>query len=133
LVLGYNTERQFAFLTRLGMEDITWKKLAVDMLSGVALLVGIFTLIMLRRLSAHPADAVQAIWLKACRKLEKAGLPRAPHEGATDYAARIAAARPELSDDIHDLAARYASLRYGGETGKESLAAFRNAVRAFKL
>ncbi|OIR01889.1 protein-glutamine gamma-glutamyltransferase [mine drainage metagenome] len=132
-VLGYNTERQFAFLTRLGMEDITWKKLAVNMLSGVALLVGIFTLIMLRRLSAHPADAVQAIWLKACRKLEKAGLPRAPHEGAMDYAARIAAARPELSEDIHDLAARYASLRYGGEAGKDGLAAFGNAVRAFKL
>lgn len=132
-VLGYNTERQFAFLTRLGMEDITWKKLAINMLSGVALLVGIFTLIMLRRLSARQADAVQALWLKACRKLEKAGLPRLPHEGAMDYAARIAAARPELSEDIRDLAARYASLRYGGEAEKDGLAAFRNAVRAFKL
>ncbi|OIQ99470.1 protein-glutamine gamma-glutamyltransferase [mine drainage metagenome] len=132
-VLGYNTERQFAFLTRLGMEDITWKKLAVDMLSGVALLVGIFTLLMLRRLSVRQADAVQALWLKACRKLEKAGLPRAPHEGATDYAARIAAARPELTEEIYDLAARYASLRYGGEAEKDGLAAFRNAVRAFKL
>ena len=132
-VLGYNTERQFAFLTRLGMEDITWKKLAINMLSGVALLVGIFTLIMLRRLSVRQADAVQALWLKACRKLEKAGLPRAPHEGAMDYAARVAAARPELSEDIRDLAARYASLRYGGEAEKDGLAAFRNAVRAFKL
>ncbi len=43
-VLGYNTERQFAFLTRLGMEDITWQKMAINMLAGVALLVGIFTL-----------------------------------------------------------------------------------------
>ena len=49
-VLGYNTERQFAFLTRLGMEDITWQKLAMNMFAGVTLLVGIFTLIMLRRL-----------------------------------------------------------------------------------
>jgi transglutaminase-like putative cysteine protease len=132
-VLGYNTERQFAFLTRLGMEDITWKKLAINMLSGVALLVGIFTLLMLRRLSVRKTDAVQALWLKACRKLEKAGLPRAPHEGAMDYAARIAAARPDLTEEIYDLAARYASLRYGGETEKVGLAAFRNAVRAFKL
>src|SRR5487761_1948079 len=132
-VLGYNTERQFAFLTRLGMEDITWKKLAINMLSGVALLVGIFTLLMLRRLSVRQTDAVQALWLKACRKLEKAGLPRAPHEGAMDYAARISAARPELTEKIYDLAARYASLRYGGEAEKDGLAAFRNAVRAFKL
>ena len=132
-VLGYNTERQFAFLTRLGMEDITWKKLAVNMLSGVALLVGIYTLFMLRRLSVRQADAVQAAWLKACRKLEKAGLPRAPHEGAMDYADRIAVARPDLAEDMYNIAARYASLRYGGEAEKDGLAAFRNAVRAFKL
>jgi transglutaminase-like putative cysteine protease len=132
-VLGYNTERQFAFLTRLGMEDITWQRLAMNMLAGVALLVGVFTLLMLRRLATHNTDAVQAAWLKVCRKLEKAGLPRAPHEGAMDYAARIAAARPALADAIHDIAARYAALRYGGEAEKEGLPAFKDAVHAFKL
>ncbi len=131
-VLGYNTERQFAFLTRLGMEDITWQKLAINMLAGVALLVGIFTLVMLRRLIARQNDAVQAVWLKVCRKLEKAGLPREPFEGAQDYAARIAAARPELTEDIHDIADRYVALRYGGEDEKLGLAAFKNAVRVFK-
>jgi hypothetical protein len=103
------------------------------MLAGVAFLVGIFTLVMLRRLSARSTDAVQTIWLRVCRKLEKAGLPRAPHEGAMDYAARIAAARPELADPIHDIAVRYAALRYGGEKEKEALPAFKDAVRAFKL
>ncbi|MFZ2160756.1 MAG: DUF3488 and transglutaminase-like domain-containing protein [Sideroxyarcus sp.] len=132
-VLGYDTERQFAFLTRLGMEDVTWQKLAMNMLAGVSLLVGIFTLIMLRRLVVRQTDAVQAAWLKVCRKLGKAGLPRAPHEGAMDYADRIAAARPDLAADIYDIAARYASLRYGGESKKDGLAAFRIAVRAFKL
>ena len=132
-VLGYDTERQFAFLTRLGMEDVTWQKLALNMLAGVSLLVGLFTLVMLRRLVVRQTDAVQAAWLKTCRKLGKAGLPRAPHEGAMDYADRIAAARPDLAADIYDIAARYASLRYGGEPEKDGLAAFRNAVRAFKL
>jgi protein-glutamine gamma-glutamyltransferase len=132
-VLGYDTERQFAFLTRLGMEDITWQKLALNMLSGVALLVGIFALIMLRRLAVQRTDAVQALWLKACRKLEKAGLPRAPHEGAMDYADRIAAARPDVAEDIYDIAARYASLRYGGEPIEAGLAAFKGAVHSFKL
>ena len=132
-VLSYDSERQFAFLTRLGMEDITWQKLALNMLAGVALLVGIFTLIMLRRLTTRQRDAVQATWLKVCRKLAKAGLPRAPHEGAMDYAARVAAARPELAEGIHDLAARYASLRYGGESAPDGLVAFKDAVRSFKL
>jgi len=39
----------------------------------------------------------------------------------------------DLAEDVFDIAARYASLRYGGETEREGLAAFRDAVRAFKL
>jgi transglutaminase-like putative cysteine protease len=132
-VLGYNSERQFAFLTRLGMEDITWQRMAMSMLATMALLVGLFTLVLLRRLAIRQRDPVQAAWLKLCRKLEKAGLPRAPHEGPVDYASRIATARPALARDIHDLAARYTALRYGDTTGQQALQAFRDAVRAFKL
>jgi hypothetical protein len=88
---------------------------------------------MLRRLAVRQTDAVQAAWLRACRKLAKAGLPRAPHEGAMDYADRVASALPELAEDFYDIAARYASLRYGGEPEGDGLAAFKNAVRMFKL
>ncbi|MDD2699966.1 MAG: DUF3488 and transglutaminase-like domain-containing protein [Sideroxydans sp.] len=133
-VLGYNEETQFAFLTRLGMEDVSWQKMALNMLAGIFILVGIFTLLMLRRLVVRQTDPVQLLWLRACRKLERhAGLPREPHEGPMDYANRIAAIHPDLAEDFHDIAARYASLRYGGEAESEGLAAFKDAVRAFKL
>ena len=111
-VLGYDAERQFAFLTRLGMESITWQKIALNMMAGLGLVIALFALFMLRHLYARQPDKVQAAWLKLCRKLAKAGLPRAAHEGAQDYATRIAAARPELAGAIHDLAARYIALRY---------------------
>ncbi|MGC2164788.1 MAG: DUF3488 and transglutaminase-like domain-containing protein [Gallionella sp.] len=132
-VLGYDTEQQFAFLTRLGMEDITWQKLALNMLAGMALLVGIVTLVMLRRLVVKKRDAVQAVWLKLCRKLEKAGLPRAAHEGPIDYAHRVAVARPDLADAMNGLARRYVELRYGDDKDRYKLPAFRNAVAMFKL
>lgn len=132
-VLGYNTERQFAFLTRLGMEDITWEKMALDMLAGVAMLVGIYTLFMLRRLIAPQKDAVQTAWLKLCKKLGKAGLPRAPHEGAQNYAQRVAAARPDLADDIFSIAERYTTLRYTRENDELSVRTFRKAVNSFKI
>ena len=112
-VLGYDSERQFAFLTRLGMESVTWQKIALNMVASVGLVIALFALFMLRHLFAHQPDKVQAAWLKLCRKLAKAGLPRDAYEGALDYAARIATARPELADVIHDLAARYSALRYG--------------------
>jgi transglutaminase-like putative cysteine protease len=112
-VLGYDSETQFAFLTRLGMESITWQKIAMNMLAGVALVIALFAAYMLRHLLVRNPDKVQAAWLKLCRKLAKAGMPRAAHEGALDYAARIAAARPDLAGQFGDLAKRYSALRYG--------------------
>jgi hypothetical protein len=131
-VLGYDSERQFAFLTHLGMEDVTWQKMVMNMAAVMSLLVGIFTLILLRRLMVRQNDPVQAAWLKVCKKLAKVGLARAPHEGPEDYAARVIAARPQLSDAMHDIATRYTQLRYGDELEQNALAAFRNAVRAFR-
>jgi transglutaminase-like putative cysteine protease len=132
-VLGYDSERQFAFLTRLGMEDITWKKLALNMLAGVALLAGLLTLFMLRRLAVRQHDAVQAVYLRFCRKLDKRGTTRAPHEGAQDFAARAAQRHPQHAAQIAAITARYIALRYGDARGAEALRAFRDAVRAFKL
>ena len=131
-VLGYNTERQFAFLTRLGMEAITWQKMATNMMIVVGLLVALFSLFMLRHLFAQQPDKVQAAWLKLCRKLAKAGLPRAPHEGALDYAARITAARPELAETISDLAARYSMLRYGNAREEQAQREFLQRAATFK-
>jgi hypothetical protein len=100
------------------MESVTWQKMAMNLAFGLGLLVGLFSLFMLRHLYAHRPDKVQAAWLKLCRKLARAGLPRAAHEGALDYAARVAAARPELAAAIHDLATRYSALRYEGQVNK---------------
>lgn len=119
-VLGYDSELQFAFLTRLGMEDITWQKLALNMTLITGLVIGVFALFMLRHLLTRRPDKVQTAWLKLCRKLEKSGLPRAPHEGPQDYAERIAAARPDLAERVRDLAERYSALRYG-DTQDEAL------------
>jgi hypothetical protein len=132
-VLGYDSERQFAFLTRLGMEDITWQKLALDMLAGVALLVGIFTLILLRRLIARQNDAVQACYLRFCRKLAKRGTARKPYEGAQDFALRAALRHPQQAGAIAAISARYQALRYGNAPDDAALRAFKDAVRAFKL
>ncbi|MDO8313564.1 MAG: DUF3488 and transglutaminase-like domain-containing protein [Sideroxyarcus sp.] len=130
-VLGYNTERQFAFLTRLGMEDITWQKLAMNMLAGVSLLVGVFTLVMLRRLVTRQSDAIQALYLKFCRKLEKRGTKRATHEGAQDFSLRAAQQHPQQAQQIANITARYVALRYGNEQDDASLRVFRDSVRTF--
>ena len=112
-VIGYNSERQFAFLTRLGMEDVTWQQITINMVAGIGIAIGLLAFYLLGHLFVRQPDKVQAAWLKLCRKLAKAGLPRSAHEGALDYANRIAIARPEFADKIRDLAKRYSALRYG--------------------
>lgn len=130
-VLGYDTERQFAFLTRLGMESVTWQKMALNMASGLGLVIALFALYMLRHLLVRQPDKIQAAWLKLCRKLDKAGLPRAAHEGAQDYAARIAAARPDLAESIRDIAARYTALRYGAHHNDQAQREFIRLIAEF--
>ena len=132
-VLGYDNERQFAFLTRLGMESITWQKMALDMLSGLGIVIALFALFMLRHLFVRQTDRVQSAWLKLCRKLADAGLPRAAYEGARDYAARVAETRADLADAIHDLAARYIALRYGNLNDERSQREFLQRAGDLKI
>jgi len=112
-VLGYNTERQFAFLTRMGMEEITWQNMAFIMLGGMALLVGLFTLLMLRKLTVRNTDEAQRLYLKFCRTLAKKGIVRGAHEGPQDFAVRATQIKPQLAPAIANITARYVALRYG--------------------
>lgn len=132
-VLGYDNEQQFALLTRLGMEDISWRKMALEMLAGVAVLVGLFALLMLRRLRTRIADPAFALYLQFCRKLAKAGVQRAEHEGPQDFAARAAAGLPAAAAAIEGITARYVALRYGRQAPADGLAALRREIASFKL
>lgn len=132
-VLGYNAERQFAFLTRLGMEDVSWQKMAINLLIGVALLLGIIALLLLRKLYTRQTDATQELYLKFCKKLSRSGIVRAAHEGPQDFAARAARGLPQLAAAINDITTRYLNLRYAGQADTADLHALRRAVHAFKL
>ena len=132
-VLGYDAERQFAFLTRMGMEDITWRKMALDMLAAVAVLVGVIALVLLRRLRTRIDDPALALYLKFCRKLAKAGVKRAAHEGPRDFAARAASQKPERAAAIAGITERYLALRYGGRAGRDGLQALRHEISGFRL
>ena len=132
-VLGYDSERQFAFLTRLGMEEISWQKMAFNLLLGVALLVGLIALMLLRKLHRRQTDAALALYLKFCKKLARKGMQRAAHEGPQDFAARAAAEYPQSAAAIQRISARYLALRYENKPDADGLRALRREVAAFKL
>ena len=126
-VVGYDSERQFAYLSRFGLESLS--KQVLYLTAGLGIIITLFALSMLRHLFKRERDKTQSAWLKVCRKLARKGLPRAPHEGPHDYAARVAAARPDLAAAIKDLAKRYIALRYEPSPNGHD----KNATKKIKL
>ena len=127
-VIGYNSERQFAYLSRFGLDSLITQ--ATYLVAAIGLLLAAFALFMLRHLLRKKQDKIQAAWLKVCKKLARAGLPRALHEGPADYAARVAAARPDLAGKIREIANLYIALRYA--SAKNDNIEFIRLASAFK-
>ena len=103
------------------------------MLAGLALLVGVFTLFMLRHLRLRNPDLVQTLYLRFCHKLAKKGLVRAAHEGPQDFAVRAAQQAPAKASEIILVTQQYLALRYQNQQNENALQAFKHAVRSFKL
>jgi transglutaminase-like putative cysteine protease len=88
--------------------------------------------------SARPAspDTLARAYTRLCRKLERIGPPRAPHQGPLSFAQTVTARRPDLRGSVHSLLARYAQLRYGPAapgTQAQDIEEFRRAVARLSL
>jgi transglutaminase-like putative cysteine protease len=113
-VLGYTPERQRALLTRVGLDDATWRTLAALLLaiaSAVTMVLGFLTL---RRLRVRIQDPVKLAYTAFCNKLHDIGIGRAPAEGPLSYADRVSSTRPDLEAPVRHFTALYVGLRYAG-------------------
>lgn len=113
-VLGYSPKQQKALLSRTGITSPGWPEMMIMLAASMTLLVLAATAIMLWQ-SRHSRrhDPVQQAYLRFCNKLARKGLPRHPHEGPRDYAARLTGLKPELAPAVESISALYISLRYG--------------------
>jgi transglutaminase-like putative cysteine protease len=113
-VLGYD-RRQAAFLEQLlGKVDALRIGLLFAVAAGITLLP--FALVRLYNRRRERPDPRDALILRFCDKMARAGLPRRRGEGILDYARRIAAERPELEADALVIARNYVRLRYAEES-----------------
>jgi protein-glutamine gamma-glutamyltransferase len=64
--------------------------------------------------------------------LAAVGIPRLPHEGAEDYASRVALRRPDIGLTVSALCENYSSLRYAAAPARTTIREFDAAVRAFR-
>lgn len=131
-VLGFDQEQQIGLFARLGFGIVSWRELVWGLAIGLGVVLGLIAAFTLWPGRRPAPDKVQALYLKFCGKLEKAGLARMPSEGPLDFAQRIRSLRPELADDADALVQRYVELRYGAHPAGDMLKAFAAQVRRFR-
>lgn len=112
-IVDFGQEQQRSLFETIGIEDVDWRELGI----GLAMaLVGFFaTLSLYLGLRYRPPrrDPLVQAYEHLCKRLARHDLARAPHEGPTDYLARVAAARPDLAVQLGEVRGLYVNLRYG--------------------
>ena len=110
-ILGFNQGSQERLLAWLHVPDPDGQKVALML--AASLIAGMLWLTwQVHRELVVPKDPAARAYERLCRRLARVGIPRQPHEGAEDFAARVAAVRPDLAVPVSDLCRRYSDLRY---------------------
>jgi transglutaminase-like putative cysteine protease len=130
-VLGYNPERQRWVLSRVGIDEATWRTLAIVLVVATAVIMLALVPLMLRTLKARVNDPVKRAYLRFCDKLGRRGLPRQPAEGPSAYAARLSRLRPDLAPKVGAITRLYVALRYGADANATAVREFEQEVRQF--
>jgi transglutaminase-like putative cysteine protease len=130
-VLGYNPERQRWVLSRVGIDEATWRTLGLVLIATTAVIMIALLPLMLRSLGAGIQDPAKRAYERFCAKLRRRGLPRASTEGPSAYAARLVRQRPELAASVGAITALYIALRYGVEKRITALRELEQKVREF--
>ncbi len=131
-VVGFDQEEQIGLFARLGFGIVSWRELVWGMAIGLGLLLAAIAAFVFRPGRRPAPDKVQALYLKFCAKLEKAGLARPPSEGPLDFAERVRWQRPELAAGTDAVVHLYIQLRYGARASSEIYGEFASLVRNFK-
>jgi transglutaminase-like putative cysteine protease len=129
-IVGFDVRRQRDLWHDLGLDGVRgWLMVAVG--TGMLMAWGA-ALLWFGRWLGQRRDPVGAIWMRLCRRLARAGLPRRAAEGPLDYAQRAAAHWPRWSVGLQRIGETYAQLRYGplDAMRNERIAALRESVLA---
>jgi transglutaminase-like putative cysteine protease len=132
-ILQFDQGAQQSLLQRFDIPAPDASKLAILVGIAISIVFGWLSWQVRRDIGPAARDPLARAYAALCRRLARAGLPRAPSEGAEAYAARVAGARPDLADRLPALLRRYSDARYGGAAADRSAtAALVRELRAFR-
>jgi transglutaminase-like putative cysteine protease len=131
-ILDFDQDSQRKLLELLQIPEPDGQKLVMVLAGAMIVVLCWLTWQVRRELDPQPQDSTTRAFRRLCLKLAAAGLPRLPHEGAEDYAARVARQRPDLGAAVTSLCRQYSSLRYAAPSIAVTLGQFEAGVRGFR-
>jgi len=114
VVLGYDAMTQRDLLRPLGVDPTDWRELGLLLVAAVGVALAITLGLLLRR-PPDGEDPLGRAWRRFLRRLERAGVGKAAHEGPIAFAERAAAALPTVAEPVATLSRRYAEQRYAAD------------------
>ena len=112
-VVAFGESQQHWLLERMNLGDGDWQALGIGLVLGLVAFFGLMSVYLAWRFRPRARDPLAQIYEQLCRKLARHGLPRAAHEGPSDYVARVLQSRPELTQQLIEARNIYVALRYG--------------------
>jgi transglutaminase-like putative cysteine protease len=131
-ILFFDQNSQQRLLERLNIPEPDGQKLVLLLAAALTVVLCWLTWLVRREADPKPKDALIRAYSSLCAKLAAVGLARRPHEGAEDFALRVARRRPDLAPAVTALCRHYSILRYAAAPARITVNQFTAAVRAFR-
>jgi transglutaminase-like putative cysteine protease len=131
-ILLFDQDSQQKVLEWLNIPEPDGQKLVMVLTVALTLVLVWLTWAVRREINPARKEPLIRAYSRLCAKLAAAGMPRLAHEGAEDYAARVAQRRPDLGAAVTALCRHYSILRYAAAPARITVGQFDAAVRAFR-
>lgn len=128
-VLDFSLARQEQMLEAVGLGRLRQYGLALAMVVAAAAIFWLLTMALVR--GGKRREPLDQVYLAFCDRLGRIGLPRGSSEGPLDYARRVVAARPDLTEGVEAFMSLYLPARYRA-AGTGDLKALKERLRRFR-
>jgi len=128
-VIEFNAQRQARLFSRFGFDRMDPVGLVSVLMGLVAVFSILFIPIIFRIRGPQKRTALQQLWHRYTRRLDRAGFEYRPSTGAMELAAEAAVRFPDQAELIYRISALYNRRRYSAEP--PDLDQIRQAVRQF--
>jgi hypothetical protein len=135
-VIGYNQDRQNALFAALGLENITWRGLAVILLVCVTLAVLTLAFLLFTRTAQAGNNRISMLYQRFLRLLARRGYRKQPQETPTQFSQRVIRQQPDLAETVGCITGYYLQLRYAAVTEQQQqqlLKQLRQSLRQLAL